>query len=88
MTPIGEVLQPDHVNLTLAASDPAGAVEEVLAKLDGDERVKNLAILREAVLKEAAPAISVTKDCPAAVASEGRNRSLRWSWQPDVRTKV
>ena len=58
MTPIGDVLQPDHVNLALAAREPAGAVEEVLAKLDGDERVKNLAILREAVLKEAAPAIS------------------------------
>jgi PTS system nitrogen regulatory IIA component len=58
MTPIGDVLQPDHVVLALAARDPAGAVEEVLARLDGDKRVKNLATLREVVLNQPAPAIS------------------------------
>ena len=74
MTPIGDVLQPGHVNLALAASDPAGAVEEVLAKLDGDERVKNLAILREAVLKEAEPAIS-ENGCGICIA-HGRTESV------------
>ena len=74
MTPIGDVLQPDHVTLALAARDPAGAVEEVIAKLDGDERVKNLSILREAILKEAAPAIS-ENGCGICIA-HGRTESI------------
>ena len=74
MTPIGDVLQPDHVTLALAARDPAGAVEEVIAKLDGDERVKNLSVLREAILKEAAPAIS-ENGCGICIA-HGRTESV------------
>jgi mannitol/fructose-specific phosphotransferase system IIA component (Ntr-type) len=74
MTPIGDVLQPDHVTLALAARDPAGAVEEVIAKLDGDERVKNLSIQREAILKEAAPAIS-ENGCGICIA-HGRTESI------------
>ena len=74
MTPIGDVLQPDHVTLALAARDPAGAVEEVIAKLDGDERVKNLSVLREAILKEAAPAIS-ENGCGICIA-HGRTESI------------
>jgi mannitol/fructose-specific phosphotransferase system IIA component (Ntr-type) len=74
MIPIGDVLQPDHVNLALTARDSVGAVEELLTKLDGDERVKNLAILREAVLKEAAPAIS-ENGCGICIA-HGRTESV------------
>ena len=53
---------------------PEGAVEEVLAKLEGDERVKDLARLREAVLQEAAPAIS-ENGCGICIA-HGRTESV------------
>jgi len=58
MTSIGEVLQPEHVVLTLAATEKGTAIEEVLAKLNGDDRVKNFDLLREAVLERDAPAIA------------------------------
>jgi len=58
MTPIGEILQPDHVNLVLASLDKAAAVEEVLSKLNGDERVRDFEALRKAVLLRNAPAIA------------------------------
>jgi PTS system nitrogen regulatory IIA component len=55
---IADVLQPDHVILALAARDPASAVKEVLARLEGDERVGNFEMLRDVVLAEPAPAVS------------------------------
>ena len=58
MTPIADVLQPDHVLLALAARDPSAAIEEVVATLQGDERVRDFAALREAVFAQPAPAIS------------------------------
>ena len=74
MTPIADVLQPDHVILTLAAKDPAGAIDEVLAKLEGEERVKNFALLREAVLAQPAPAIA-ENGCGICIA-HGRTESV------------
>lgn len=74
MTPIGDVLQLDHVVLTLAAHDPAGAIDEVLLKLEGDERVKNFAALREAVLAQPAPAIAEI-GCGICIA-HGRTESV------------
>jgi mannitol/fructose-specific phosphotransferase system IIA component (Ntr-type) len=58
MTPIADVLQPDHVLLRLSAKEPSGAIEEVLATLEGDERVRDFAALREAVHTQPAPAIA------------------------------
>jgi mannitol/fructose-specific phosphotransferase system IIA component (Ntr-type) len=58
MTPIADVLQPDHVLLTLSAKEPSAAIEEVLATLEGDERVRDFAALREAVYTQPAPAIA------------------------------
>lgn len=74
MTPIADVLQPEHVVLALAAHDPAGSIEEVLARLEGDERVKNFAALREAVLSQPAPAIS-ENGCGICVA-HGRTEAV------------
>jgi mannitol/fructose-specific phosphotransferase system IIA component (Ntr-type) len=58
MTPIADVLQPDHVLLTLSAKEPSAAIEEVMATLEGDERVRDFAALREAVYTQPAPAIA------------------------------
>lgn len=58
MTPISDVLQPDHVNLALSAKSQSEAVEAVLSKLNGDPRVTNFAQLEEAVKARNAPAIS------------------------------
>ena len=58
MTPIADVLQPDHVLLKLSAREPAAAIEEVMAALEGDERIKDFAALREAVGEQPAPAIA------------------------------
>jgi mannitol/fructose-specific phosphotransferase system IIA component (Ntr-type) len=58
MTPIADVLQPDHVVLALAARDPSAAIEEVVATLQGDERVRDFAALRQAVFAQPAPAIA------------------------------
>ena len=74
MTPIGDVLQADHVILALAARDPAGAINEVLARLEGDERVKDFAMLRDAVLAQPAPAIA-ENGCGICVA-HGRTESI------------
>jgi mannitol/fructose-specific phosphotransferase system IIA component (Ntr-type) len=74
MTPIADVLQPDHVVLTLAAQDPANAIDEVLGRLEGDERVKNFATLREAVLTQPAPAIA-ENGCAICIA-HGRTESV------------
>ena len=74
MTPIADVLQPDHVVLTLAAQDPASAIDEVLGRLEGDERVKNFAALREAVLTQPAPAIA-ENGCGICIA-HGRTESV------------
>jgi mannitol/fructose-specific phosphotransferase system IIA component (Ntr-type) len=74
MTPIADVLQPDHVVLTLAAQDPASAIDEVLGRLEGDERVKNFAALREAVRTQPAPAIA-ENGCGICIA-HGRTESV------------
>ena len=58
MTPIADVLQPDHVILELSAKEPSAAIEEVMATLEGDERVREFAALREAVREQPAPAIA------------------------------
>jgi nitrogen PTS system EIIA component len=74
MTPIADVLQADHVVLSLAADDPAGAINEVLARLEGDERVKNFTALRDAVLTQPAPAIA-ENGCGICIA-HGRTESV------------
>lgn len=61
MTPISEILSPEHVNLALAAKDKAAAVEEVLAKLNGDSKVTNWLELRDAVISRDAPALEENK---------------------------
>jgi nitrogen PTS system EIIA component len=74
MIPIADVLQPDHVILELSAHDPASAVKEVLARLEGDERVGNFGMLRDAVLAAAAPAVS-ENSCGICIA-HGRTESV------------
>jgi mannitol/fructose-specific phosphotransferase system IIA component (Ntr-type) len=74
MTPIADVLLPDDVVLALVARDPAGGIEEVLARLEGNEQVKNCAALREAVLAQPAPAIA-ENGCGICVA-HGRTESV------------
>lgn len=58
MTPIGEILQTEHVILSVAARDKDGAIQEVLSKLNGDLRVQNFSDLSEAVRKRDAAAIA------------------------------
>ncbi len=58
MTPIGDILRPEQINLTLAAKDKAGAIDEVLGKLRGDPRVKDFDVLRTVVEQRNAPAIA------------------------------
>jgi mannitol/fructose-specific phosphotransferase system IIA component (Ntr-type) len=97
MTPIGDVLQPDHVILALASRDPASAVEEVLAKLEGDERVKDLAMLRKAVLAQ--PMTAVSENACGICIAHGRTdlvtslvmaagRSSQGVAHPDLRDPV
>ena len=70
MTPIGDVLHPDHVILRLASREPQGAIEEVLVKLEGDERVRNFASLRQAV--HAQPATAVSENASGICIAHGR----------------
>ncbi|MFZ4680876.1 MAG: PTS sugar transporter subunit IIA [Terrimicrobiaceae bacterium] len=58
MTSISDILQPGHVNLALTAGNKTDAVQEVLAKLNGDARVGDFAALVESVLSRNAPAIA------------------------------
>ncbi len=58
MIPISEILQADHVNLALSATDQDGGVLEVLGKLRGDARVQDWEALHAAVIDRAAPALS------------------------------
>lgn len=58
MTPIGDILQPEHVNLSLSAAGKLEAVEEVLSKLNGDPRVKDFEAFRKVVINRDAAAIS------------------------------
>jgi len=74
MIPIGDILQPEHVNLSLAATDKDGAVEEVLSKLNGDLRVKDFIVLRKAVISRDAAAIS-ENHCGICIA-HGRTESV------------
>lgn len=74
MTPIGDVLKPAHVILALAAQDPSNAVQEVLAKLEGDERVSNFGILLEAVLAQ--PAATIAENGCGICIAHGRTESV------------
>lgn len=74
MTPIGDILQPDHVNLSLSAAGKIEAVEEVLSKLNGDLRVKDFAAFRLAVISRNAAAISESH-CGICIA-HGRTESV------------
>lgn len=74
MTPIGDILHPDHVNLSLSATGKKEAVEEVLSKLNGDVRVKDFSIFREAVIARDAAAIS-ENHCGICIA-HGRTESV------------
>jgi mannitol/fructose-specific phosphotransferase system IIA component (Ntr-type) len=74
MTPIGDVLQPDHVILALGARESANAIEEVLAKLEGDERVKNFAMLHKVVLAQ--PATAVAENGCGICIAHGRTESV------------
>ncbi len=55
---IADVLDPEHVNLAVAAADKATAVDAVLAKLNGDPRVLDFDSLVRAVHERDAPAMS------------------------------
>ena len=74
MTPIGDILRPEHVNLSLAATDKPGAVEEVLSRLNGDPRVVDFAFFRAAVMGRDAAAIS-EGGCGICIA-HGRTESV------------
>jgi Phosphotransferase system mannitol/fructose-specific IIA domain (Ntr-type) len=54
---ISEILHATDVNLALRAGTKVGAVDEVLAQLHGDPRVKDWAALREAIIARDAPAL-------------------------------
>lgn len=58
MTPIGEILQTEHVVLSVSAQDKDGAIQEVLSKLNGDARVADFSILDAAVHERNAAAIA------------------------------
>lgn len=58
MTPIGEILQTEHVILSVSARDKESAIQEVLSKLNGDARVEDFAVLDAAVHERNAAAIA------------------------------
>ncbi len=74
MTPIGDILHPDHVNLSLSAAGKTEAVEEVLSKLNGDARVKDFAAFRQSVIDRASAAIA-ENHCGICIA-HGRTESV------------
>lgn len=55
---IDDVLKPDDVHLSLSAQTKDAAVEEVLAKLNGDARVKEWETLRTIVLSHPSAALA------------------------------
>lgn len=55
---IGEILKAEDVNVSLRSATKAEAVEEVLAQLRGDARVKDWTALRAAVAARCAPALA------------------------------
>ena len=74
MTPIADILQPSQVNLALTAGNKGDAVQEVLAKLNGDARVGDFAALGGAVLSRNTPA-SAENGCGICLA-HGRTDSI------------
>lgn len=74
MTPIGDILQPEHVNLSLSAGNGDAAVAEVLSRLNGDPRVKDFAAFEKAVTVRNAAAIS-ENHCGICIA-HGRTESV------------
>jgi len=69
-----DILKPNDVHLALASSDCTTAVEEVLAQLNGDERVGDWEALRNAVTGHD-PAILTSEDCGICIA-HGRTQAL------------
>ncbi len=82
MPVISEVLFPDDVNLALAATTKQDAIEEVLAKLNGDPRVSDWEALRTAVLKRDAPSIAVNG--MGICIAHGRLNSVKSSFSPQA----
>jgi mannitol/fructose-specific phosphotransferase system IIA component (Ntr-type) len=74
MTPITEILNPAHVRLGLEAPDEAGAVDAVLALLEGDRRVLDFFRLSESVKTRSAGGI-VEHGCGICIA-HGRTESI------------
>jgi len=74
MTPIGDVLQSEHIILSVFATDKCGAIDEVLAKLNSDLRVKDVSELHQAVHERDAAAIA-ENGCGICVA-HGRTESV------------
>lgn len=74
MTPISEILQPEHVNISLAASDKDSAVLAVLARLNGDGRVKDFELLQQKVMERNASCI-VENGCGICIA-HGRTEAV------------
>lgn len=97
MIPISEILLPAQVNLSLAARDQAGGVDEVLSKLNGDPRVQDWPALVRAVTQRAAPALACNS-CGICIAHGRTNavsslvmaagRSPNGLSSPEVRDKV
>lgn len=75
MTSIGEILQPEHVSLTLSAETKPEAIREVLAKLNGDPRIEDWNALSEIVLRRNAP--SVAAEGIGICIAHGRTESVK-----------
>lgn len=74
MSSIADILLPAHVNLSLAADDKCGAVDEVIARLSGDGRVRDFERFRLAVEGRDAAAIPGSH-CGICIA-HGRTESV------------
>jgi mannitol/fructose-specific phosphotransferase system IIA component (Ntr-type) len=74
MTPIGDVLQVEHIILSISAMEKGAAIDEVLAKLNGDMRVKDFPELYKAVHERDAAAIA-ENGCGICVA-HGRTEAV------------
>lgn len=73
MSLTSEFLPPRRIHLSVAATDKAAAIEEVLGLLSGDPCVRDFDALRQAILGHEAPVIS--EDGCALIIAHGRTES-------------
>ncbi len=86
MISIADILQPEHVNLALAATTPRDAVEEVMGKLHGDPRVADFEKFSAAVIARDAPALDA--DGLGVCIAHGRTNAVDSLVMAAGRTKV